>query len=141
MKRSFRDRCVSQRNCRARDSRAWPCTHSSHHKRLLTSLRSCHPVCVGSLKAVHGWERICDAETVRSLLTRAFAQAARGLTLLFSIIKKPVARIGWMMETDPERHIQRVKNRLQAGRLVLIDLHEGGHWRAADEFEGIQIDS
>jgi len=54
--------------------------------------------------------------------------------------EKPVKRLGWVMETNPEDHIQRVKNRLQAGRIILIDLQERGHWRTTDDIEGVQLD-
>lgn len=36
------------------------------------------------------------------------------------------------MEKDPEDHIQRVKKRLEAGRTVLVDLHDHGGWTTWD---------
>ncbi|KAF8266934.1 hypothetical protein EI94DRAFT_1731800 [Lactarius quietus] len=36
------------------------------------------------------------------------------------------------MEAEPEDHIQRVKNRLEAGRNVLIDLHKRDNWTSWD---------
>jgi len=67
--------------------------------------------------------------------------ASSGLTLTFSIMdyKKKVEQLGWAMEANPEGHIRRVKNRLQAGRTVLVDLHERGHWRTVDDIEGVQL--
>ncbi|KAI9450389.1 hypothetical protein BJY52DRAFT_179566 [Lactarius psammicola] len=36
-------------------------------------------------------------------------------------------RIGWAMETSPEAHVRRVKERLQSGRFLLADLHNQGY--------------
>ncbi|KAI9439095.1 hypothetical protein H4582DRAFT_2056936 [Lactarius indigo] len=35
---------------------------------------------------------------------------------------------GWAMEMEPEDHIRHVKERLQAGRTVPVDLHYGRNW-------------
>ena len=51
----------------------------------------------------------------------------------------PVIRLGWVMERDPKDHIQRVKERLQGGRSVLIDLHNRGYWTTCD-IEDVQPD-
>lgn len=40
---------------------------------------------------------------------------------------------------DPEAHVQRVKERLQAGRTVLVDLHSRSNWTTWD-IEGTQPD-
>ncbi|KAH9021768.1 hypothetical protein EDB84DRAFT_1565207 [Lactarius hengduanensis] len=47
---------------------------------------------------------------------------------------------GWAMDTGPEGHIQRVKDRLQAGRTVLVDLHNSRDWQADDDFDGAMLD-
>ncbi len=43
------------------------------------------------------------------------------------------------METNPEAHVRRVKERLQAGRFLLVDLHDQGHLTTCD-IEGAQPD-
>lgn len=43
-----------------------------------------------------------------------------------------VLRYNFVMDKDPEVHFQRVKNRLQAGRSVLVDLHDRGDWTTWD---------
>ena len=43
------------------------------------------------------------------------------------------------MEKDPEAHMTRVKDRLQAGRNILADLHESGDWTTWD-VENVQAD-
>ena len=52
---------------------------------------------------------------------------------------KKVIRIEWVMAKDPGTHIARVKGRLQAGRSVLVDLHERGDWTTWD-VENVQAD-
>jgi len=47
--------------------------------------------------------------------------------------------IGWMRDIDPAVHVQRVKERLQAGRFMLADLHHHGHLTTCD-IEGAQPD-
>ncbi|KAI9450405.1 hypothetical protein BJY52DRAFT_1227242 [Lactarius psammicola] len=46
---------------------------------------------------------------------------------------------GWAMEMEPEDHIRRVKKHLDAGRSVLVDLHDRGDWTTCD-IEGTQPD-
>ncbi|KAI9450463.1 hypothetical protein BJY52DRAFT_176517 [Lactarius psammicola] len=46
---------------------------------------------------------------------------------------------GWAMEMEPEDHIRRVKEHLDAGRSVLVDLHDRGDWTTFD-IEGTQPD-
>jgi len=41
-------------------------------------------------------------------------------------------KFGWAMEMDPEAHIRRVKERLQAGRTDLVDLQDRGDWMTWD---------
>ncbi|KAH8993710.1 hypothetical protein EDB92DRAFT_374969 [Lactarius akahatsu] len=48
-------------------------------------------------------------------------------------------RIGWVMERNPEAHVQRVKERLQTGRFILADLYDHGH-RTMCDIEGAQPD-
>ncbi|KAH9173215.1 hypothetical protein EDB89DRAFT_2068974 [Lactarius sanguifluus] len=48
-------------------------------------------------------------------------------------------RLGWAMEMAPENHVQRVKDRLGAGRAVLADLHYSRKWTTCD-IEGAQPD-
>ncbi|KAH8991460.1 hypothetical protein EDB86DRAFT_1605981 [Lactarius hatsudake] len=48
-------------------------------------------------------------------------------------------RIGWVMEKNPEAHVQRVKERLRTGRFILADLHDHGHQTTCD-IEGAQPD-
>ena len=43
------------------------------------------------------------------------------------------------METDPEAHVQRVKDRLGRGRTVLADLHDRGDWTTYD-IDNVQPD-
>ena len=40
--------------------------------------------------------------------------------------------MGWAMETDPEDHIQRVKDRLEKGRSAMVDLHNSRNWTTWD---------
>ncbi|KAH8991851.1 hypothetical protein EDB86DRAFT_2806423 [Lactarius hatsudake] len=47
---------------------------------------------------------------------------------------------GWAMEMEPEEHIQRVKDRLQAGRTVLVDLHHSRNWQTSDDLDGVKLD-
>jgi hypothetical protein len=54
------------------------------------------------------------------------------LTLSFSIPTNTVIKLGFVMEADPADHIRRVKNRLEAGRNVLADLHERDDWTTWD---------
>ncbi|KAH9051203.1 hypothetical protein EDB83DRAFT_2543049 [Lactarius deliciosus] len=46
---------------------------------------------------------------------------------------------GWAMEMAPEDHVRRVKDRLEAGRAVLADLHYSRKWTTCD-IEGAQPD-
>ncbi|KAH8991482.1 hypothetical protein EDB86DRAFT_3046284 [Lactarius hatsudake] len=46
---------------------------------------------------------------------------------------------GWAMEMAPEDHVQRVKDRLEAGRAVLAELHYSRKWTTCD-IEGAQPD-
>ncbi|KAF8266933.1 hypothetical protein EI94DRAFT_1830358, partial [Lactarius quietus] len=45
---------------------------------------------------------------------------------------KHSCKVGFVMESDPVDHIQRVMNRLEAGRNVLADLHERDNWTTWD---------
>ncbi|KAH8993725.1 hypothetical protein EDB92DRAFT_376405 [Lactarius akahatsu] len=47
---------------------------------------------------------------------------------------------GWAMEMGPEDHIQRVKDRLQAGRTALVDLHYNHNWQTYDDLDGVMLD-
>ena len=58
------------------------------------------------------------------------------LALTLSMILT-VLRYKFVMDKDPEVHFQRVKDRLQAGRSVLVDLHDRGDWTTWD-IEGTQ---
>jgi hypothetical protein len=71
--------------------------------------------------------------------TRTQAKQVLTLSVQFQQ-KKTVARLGWVMEKDPEAHIKRVKDRLQAGRTVLVDLHERGDWTTMWDVENVEAD-
>src|ERR1700733_15043877 len=43
------------------------------------------------------------------------------------------------MALDPVAHVRRVKERLQAGSSLLVDLHDRGDWRTWD-VEDVQLD-
>ncbi|KAF8266931.1 hypothetical protein EI94DRAFT_1583000 [Lactarius quietus] len=48
-------------------------------------------------------------------------------------------RVGLVMEMNPEAHIQRVKERLQAGHTILVDLYDRANWTTWD-IDGTQPD-
>ncbi|KAF8266936.1 hypothetical protein EI94DRAFT_1802331 [Lactarius quietus] len=89
--------------------------------RYSTLLKFYPPVCVYALKADCGWERICDAETPSISILEA------------------VLPMGWSIHVNPAVHVRRVKERLQAGRFLLADLHDHGNLTTCD-IEGAQPD-
>ncbi|KAI9439096.1 hypothetical protein H4582DRAFT_2142398 [Lactarius indigo] len=48
-------------------------------------------------------------------------------------------RLGWAMESTPEDHVRRVKERLQVGSSVLANLHDSRNWTTYD-IEGVKPD-
>jgi hypothetical protein len=52
---------------------------------------------------------------------------------------KKVLLMGWTRDIDPAVHVRHVKERLQAGRFMLADLHDHGHLTTCD-IEGAQSD-
>ena len=49
-----------------------------------------------------------------------------------------VVRLECAIKMDPEAHAQRVKERLQTGRIILVDLHDRGDSTTWEDMEGTQ---
>jgi hypothetical protein len=74
-------------------------------------------------------------EIVSTLLTDTLEQSSIDVV----DFNKTVVGYEMAMEMDPKAHIRRVKEHLQAGRTVLVDLYDRNNWTTWD-IEGTQPD-